>query len=173
MDKEKDKLSESQLRKIIKESVRQVLEAREKHLLMEMPYPRKSYKEKIENIIPQILINWCLVHYCTITQREQLKKHWKGELRGFLETAARYSIKGNDALETRLKIFTEVWNEGDFSQPNSMNLTIHNKFYEEGINTKTNEYATVIIDCINKIQEVFNAILSRNTDTIAEYVDTI
>lgn len=173
MMKEKVKLSENQLREVIKESVRQVLEAREKHLLMEMPYPRKAYKERIENTVPQILINWCLVHYCTITGREQLKKHWKGELRGFLETAARYSIKGNDAPETRLKVFNEVWNEGDYSQPDSMNLAIHNKFYEEGINTKSYEYATTIIDCIKGAQGIFSAILSRNTDTITDYVDTI
>ena len=171
--KETIKLTETQLREIIKKSVEQVLEAREKHLLIEMPYSRGVYKEKIDNELPQILINWCLVHFCTLTGREQLKKHWKGELRGHLETSARHSIKGNDAPEKRQKVFNEVWEENDYSMPNSMNLTIHNKFYEEGIDTKSNEYATTIIDCIKRIQEVFDIILSRNTETITQYVETI
>lgn len=173
MKNEKVNLSESQLREIIKESVKQVLEAKEKHLLMEMPYPRNVYKEKIDNEMPQILINWCLVHYCTQTGEIQLKKHWKGELRGHLSTAARHSIKGNDAPEKRLKVFNEIWEENDYSMPNSMNLTIYNKFYEEGIDTQSDEYATTIIDCIKGIQELFNVILSRNTETITQYVESI
>ena len=94
-------------------------------------------------------------------------------MRGHLSTAARHSIKGNDAPEKRQKVFNEVWEENDFSIPNAINLTVHNKFYEEGIDTKSDEYATTLIDCISKVQGIFNAILSRNTDTITQYVDTI
>ena len=171
--KEVIKLSESQLREMIRESVEQVLEARKRHLIMEMPYPRGVYKEKINNELPQILINWCLIHYYTITGKPLSKEHWKGELRGHLATSARHSIKGNDAPDKRQKVFNEVWEENDFSVPNVINLTVHNKFYEEGIDTKSDEYATTLIDCIGKAQGIFNAILSRNTDTITQYVDTI
>lgn len=167
------KLTESGLREMIKKSVEQVLEAKEKHLLMGMPYPRGVYKDKIDSELPQILITWCLVHFCTLTGREQPKNHWKGELRGHLEASAGHSIKGNDAPEKRQKVFNEVWEENDYSMPNSMNLTIHNKFYEEGLDTKSDEYTTTIIDCINRIQDIFNVILSRNTETITEYVETI
>ena len=173
MTRKKKTLSEAQMRERIVESVKQVLEAREKHLLMEMAYPRGVYKRKIDDEFPHILINWCLVHYCTITGKPLSKEHWKRELRGHLATASRYSIKGNDAPEKRLKVFNEVWEENDFSTPIAVNLTVHNKFYEEGIDTKSDEYATTLIDCINNAQGIFNAILSRNTDAITQYVETI
>lgn len=173
MTRKKITLSETQMREIIAESVKQVLEARKKHLLTEMAYPRGVYKRKIDDVFPQILINWCLVHYCTITGNPLSKEHWKGELRGHLATASRYSIRGNDAPDKRLKVFNEVWEENDFSTPIAVNLTVHNKFYEEGIDTKSNEYATTLIDCIRNAQGIFNAILSRNTDAIMQYVETI
>ena len=75
--------------------------------------------------------------------------------------------------EKRLKVFNEVWEENDFSTPIAVNLTVHNKFYEEGIDTKSNEYATTLINCINNAQGIFNAVLLRNTDEITQYVETI
>lgn len=173
MGKKAIKLTESQLREMVQESVKQVLEARAKHLLMEMALPRGVYKQKIDNELPLILINWCLVHYCTITGRPLSKEHWKVELRGHLATAARYSLKGNDAPEKRLKVFNQVWDENDFSMPNAINLTVNNKFYEEGLDVKSDDYSTTLIDCLSYARDIFDAILSRNTDTITQYVDTI
>lgn len=68
-------LNEAQMRGIIAESVNQVSEAREKHLLTEMAFPRSVYKRKIDEELPRILINWCLVHYCTITGEQLSKEH--------------------------------------------------------------------------------------------------
>ena len=140
---------------------------------MEMPYPRGVYKDKVDNEMPQILINWCLVHYCTIINREQLKKHWKGELRGHILTMSRHSIKGNDAPEKRQKVFDEIWYENDYSNPQMMNMAICNKFIEEGIDIQSKEYATTIIDCIQNIQDLFNVVLSRDISAITQYVETI
>ena len=173
MTRKRITLSDAQMRELIAESVKQVLEAREKHLLMGMAFPRGEYKRKIEGELPQILVNWCLVHYCTITGNPLSKEKWKGELREDLATASRYSIKGNDDPERRSKVFNEVWEENDFSLPNAINLTVNNKFYEEGIDVKSDEYATTLIDCISNAQGIFNAILSRNTDTIRQYVEKI
>ena len=61
----KIKLNEVELRRLIKESVKQVLESKEKQILLEMAFSRKIYKEKVDNEIPQILTNWCLVRYCS------------------------------------------------------------------------------------------------------------
>ena len=55
----KIKLNEVELRRLIKESVKQVLESKEKQILLEMAFSRKIYKEKVDNEIPQILTNWC------------------------------------------------------------------------------------------------------------------
>ena len=171
--KKKRTLDEVQMREIIAESVNQVMEARKKHLLMEMAFPRGVYKQKIDNVFPQIITAWCLVHYCTATGKPLSKEQWKGDLRENLETTARFAIRGNDAPDKRLKVFNEVWEENDFSLPNTINLIVNNKFYEEGFDVKSDAYATTLIDCISTAQGIFNAILSRNTDTIRKFVETI
>ena len=51
--KEVVKITETQLREIVKESVKQVLESRKKHLLIEMPLPRATYKERVDAGLPQ------------------------------------------------------------------------------------------------------------------------
>ena len=166
-------MEETKIREIIRESVRKVLNEKKKGLIIEMPYPRGTYKDKIDSELPQIFINWCLVRYRTITNTEPYKKHWKGKTRGHIYTAARYSLKGNDSIETRRKIFNELLSENDYNLPQTMNLVICNKFIEEQIDLESEEYEQVIIDCINNIQNIFELILNRNVKDINAYVETI
>lgn len=167
------KINEEHLRAIIRESVQKALEEQEKGLLMEMPYPRNVYKEKMDAELPQVLTNWCLVRYRTITGTEQYKKHWKGKVRGHMYTMARFSLKGNDSIDTRRKILYEILNDNDYDDPKYLNLTVCNKFIEEQIDIKSREYETCLIDCINSLNQIFETILSRDIETINQYVETI
>lgn len=166
-------MEETRMREIIRESVKKVLEEKKKGLITEMPYPRGVYKDKINSILPQIFTNWCLVKYRTITNTEPYKKHWKAELRGFMCTAARYTLKGNDSVETRQKVFNEILIENDYNLPQTMNLVICNKFIEEQISIESEQYEQVIIDCINSIGNILSRILNRDVPSIIEYIETI
>ena len=170
---EKLKLNEEQLRKIIRESIQQVLDWQNGDLLLEMAFPRKVYKEKINDVLIQILINWCLVRYCTLANRETVKSHWQGELRGHLLTASRLAIRKNDSAETRLKVLNEVWGDNDFSNPHYLNMAVCNKFLKEHIDIKSTEYEQTIIDCISDIQNIFDVILTRDIYVIRKYIETI
>ena len=161
------------LKKLIRESVSNVLESVKKGLLLEMPYPRGVYKNKVDDKMPQVLINWCLVHYCTLCGRENLKKHWKDELRGHMAEIARLSLKKNDSLEKRRKVFDEVWYENDYNVPNTMNLTVCNKFLNENIDINSEEYETTILDCIMSYDNLVEAMMSRNISVIYNYIETI
>ena len=169
----KKRITESELRSIIKESVKKVLEGREKHLLLEMPLHRKNYKERLTNELPQVIINWCLVHYCTIVGQEHLKEHWKGELRGHIFNMSSLSIKENDSVEKRLKVLSEIWVEDDYDKPENLTLKVCNKFINEGINIDSEEYITTIQDCLNCKDGLFNVILSRDIEATRSYVDFI
>ena len=128
-------LNEDELRQMIKESVKQVLEHNERQILLEMAFPRKVYKEKVDDEIPQILTNWCLVCYCSIAGTcEGLKPHWQGKLRGHMFTAARYSLKKNDSYASRQKVFNEIFGENDYYSIEHLNLTVCNKFIEARCN---------------------------------------
>lgn len=169
----KEKITESELRSIIKESVKKVLEGREKILLLEMPLHRKNYKERLTNELPQVIVNWCLVHYCTIVGQERLKEHWKGELRGCIFNMSSLSIKENDSVEKRLKVLSEIWVEDDYDKPENLTLKVCNKFINEKININSEEYITTIQDCLNCKDGLFNVILSRDIEMTRDYVDSI
>lgn len=142
-------------------------------LLIEMSLPQNIYKDRINSILPQVFINWCLIRYCSISGQEQLKKHWKDELRGHLYSLSRLSIKKNDSETTRKKVFLEVLRENDFDDPQFMTLTICNKFIEEKINIHSTEFEDAVLNCIKSIEDIFNLILSRNIDEINNYVEMI
>ena len=50
-------------------------------ILMEYAYKRKEYERDASARMQQILENWCLIHYVSLTgDKEVLKNHWKSEL---------------------------------------------------------------------------------------------
>lgn len=161
------------IRKLIKKSVREAIERCEDGLLLEMAFPRKTYKEKIDSLIPQILENWCLIRYCTITDNVENKSHWADELSGYLLTISRYSIKGNDAITKRAKVLSEIWNENDYDKPKFLNMTIANKFMKEKIDISSPEYKQVIEDCIASKDEIFDVVLLRDVQQINNYTRQI
>ncbi|MCQ2199435.1 MAG: hypothetical protein MJZ19_06920 [Paludibacteraceae bacterium] len=165
----KIRISEKKLHTILSEKIRAVLEENKRGMLNEMALPRKDYKDKVDSLIPQILENWCLVRYCSITDRTEYKIHWSDELRGHLLTVSRFSIKGNDSIESRKKVLQEIWTENDYNQAQFLNMTVVNKFIKEGIDTSTAEYGQVLKDCIDAEQDLFDIILSRDVDLITNY----
>lgn len=169
----KIRISEKKLHSILSEEIRAVLEENKRGSLNEMALPRKSYKEKVDSLIPQILENWCLVHYCTIIGRTEYKIHWSDELRGHLLTISRFSIKGNDSVESRMKVLQELWEENDYNQVQFLNMTVASKFIKEGIDISSTEYGQVLGDCIVSEQELFDVIISRDIALIANYSRSI
>lgn len=164
---------ENKLKSIISEEIGELQKENHKKILNEMTFPRKTYKEKIDSLIPQLLEKWCLIHYCTITGGGESKNNWRNELRVCFNTISRFLIKENDSMKSRLKVLTEIWDDNDFSNPTFLDLTIANKFIKENIGIDTTEYGKVISDCINSAQNIFDVILSRDILLIAKYVKTI
>ena len=166
-------MGETRMRELIRETVERVLTEKKRGIIVEMPYPRGKYKDKVDAELPQVFINYCLVRYRTLTNTESYKKHWKGEMRGHMYAISKYTLKGNDSIESRRKIFNEILSENDYNMPQFMSLTVCNKFIEEQINIKSEEYEQAVIDCIKSIPDISKLILNRNIDDIKSYVDSI
>lgn len=166
-------ISEIELKQIVQKTIREVLENKQRGLIMEMPFPRSVYKERVDAEFPQVLTNWSLVHYCTITNTESYKKHWKGKFRGHMYAIARLEVKGGDSPQKRQKVLAEIIEENNFLSPKVMTLTICNKFIEEKIDIHSQEFIQVINDCINSLQELCTLILNRDVDAINQYAESI
>lgn len=170
-------LTEKDLRILIKEIVTECLnEERNKMLLNEMSFNRNIFKDKIGNLTQQLLENWCLIHYVTLTgEMSELQSHWKSELKGHLLSIMRFKIKPKDNPDTRLKAIKEVWAEFEYFDPINVDITIRYKFEEENIATINNEqYNQVITDCIEYgNHDLIEIIANRNPDSVYEFVNTI
>ncbi len=166
-------MEEARMRELIRETVERALKENKRGLIVEMPYPRGKYKDKVDVELPQVFINYCLVRYRTLTNAESYKKQWKGGMRGHMYAISKYTLKGNDSIESRRKIFNEILSENDYNMPQFMSLTVCNKFIEEQINIKSEEYEQAVIDCIKSIPDIFELILNRNIDDVKSYVDSI
>ena len=159
---------------LVREQSKEVIENNKKGILTEMALPRKSVKARVVNIFPQIIENWCLIHYVTLSgDKEMYKNHWKSELFSHLTSICRLQIKENDNFDSRKKLFNQIMIEEDFTIPNSIHLVITSKFKKEGIDRTTETYNNILIDFINNINTIVNLISNKNDIEIEEYIDNI
>lgn len=149
--------------------IKEVIDANIKDVLLEMSFNRGVYKNKIENLFPQIIENWCLVHYCNLTQNTQYKNHWIGELKGHLRTCARFGIKPTDNYKNRLSAINNVIDDNDFENPKIINFVISTKFEKENISIKDNIYQYILGDCSREINTIADVIASQSMEKIDEY----
>ncbi|MBO6272460.1 hypothetical protein J6O48_06745 [bacterium] len=124
--------------------------------LFEMAYDRKEFKKLIENLAYQIYENWCLIRYCSITNtKEELKIHWKSELRAYLRKICRAEFKLN-----RTTAIKEVL----------MNLLeLNNNYNNHLIDDIAYKFETEQIDLIKEtdiIEEIINDWQSYGLDDI-------
>lgn len=166
-------LNEQKLRYLIKDVLREELR---KYVITEMAYDLKQYKNNVDNLIQQIIENWCLIRYSTLSnQYDEIKNHWKSELLAHMTNISSMKLKGNlDKATTKEKALYSIWNKRDLdTDENCIHLHIVHKFSKEGIPTKGDIYAQTISDCKNATKDIVNAILSNSYHKMVEYVQTI
>ena len=147
-----------------------------KSLLNEMAYERKEFKALLANGSIQIIQNWCLIRYAVLSHsKQELLPHWKTELIGHLEKVASHKLKGNDSKEARMKAIAEVWClDAEYgTDANVIDLTIHSKFLEEGINIDAAIYNQTIDDCMKASGTIMAAIASESSEHIENYVASL
>lgn len=163
-------ISEDRLRQILREELTNCIQ---ESLILEYAVPRKEFVEKIENLFDQIIENWCLVHYCTLVGRTELKEHWKSELRAHLLKSLRYKISGNNSYEARVKAIGSICDKDELNDANIINMTVNTKFKVEKIDVKSNEYKQCITDCANAMGDIINVIAKADIDFVDQYINII
>lgn len=54
-----------------------------------------------------------------------------------------------------------------------INLTVHGKFANEGLDVNSDSYKQAIDDCLTASEDIINAIASENAEKIAQYVSSL
>ena len=180
-------LTKTELSSIIKEAIENYINSKDadiesiakdvidehKQYIFEMAYKRKEYKEKIDNLSPQIIENWCLIRHCALYNNQNNRVHWGDELKGHLLTVARYNIKGTDRWEDKEQAIREVWNNNDYFEPRTIEYVINNKFRKEGFDRNSEKFLEIIHDCISSFNKLIHLMSLGDINDLYEYVDSL
>lgn len=165
------KLSMNDLRDIVYEVV---YKCYSKLPLNEYFVKRSKFVDNVWHLSYQIIENWCLVHYCTLVGRTELKEHWKDELIAHLTNIGRDGIKANNSVGTRMKAIAEGFDYASLYDGSERILQIvQDKFKQENINIDDAVIQTVK-DCSQAINDIAKVIAEYHVKIgIREYVNTI
>lgn len=157
-------LTEKKLQEIVAKEVEKALN--------EMAMPLSLYKDKVSDILPQLIENWCLVYYCRISgTHKHLRNHWASELSAAMGKIANMNIKGGNHAIVRMKALFHVWNLYDYDTSESViSNVIWNKFQKEHIDTTSVCYADTISAFLNSTKEIVDVLLTQSAEEIDAYV---
>ena len=160
------------LETIIRDVIREELQ---RYSLNEMAMSLKDYKHRIEGLLVQIVQNWCLVRYASLSNaHKQLISHWRSELYSYLTNIASLKIKNGNKADVKEKVLYDVINERDFdTDEQSISLVVSGKFFKEKISTDGQYYSDTISDFKENVKNIVNVILSGSEKVIRDYVLSI
>lgn len=162
------RLTEQDLHRIVRENVQKEL-----NILLEYYALNKSdFQEKVYNQTIQIVENWCLIKYCTLTNTDvnNCKNHWKVKLRTAFKKAAFGKLKGNDSVQSRYKAIKSTFDKADISDYEQVDFAIRDKFIAENISINSDEYIEVINLFIKNIDNIIECIAAKD---YYEYVENL
>lgn len=168
-------MTEIELRSLIKECVSEVLEQQKPYIITEMAMTLSDYKKKVESLMQQILENWCLIRYVSLTgDKIELKNHWKNELLTHMNNIASSKIKNGDSLSVKMNAIFYLWNKVDWdTDERCISQRLFAKFKKENIPTKGEIFAQIVSDFKNSTKLIAYALVDNSSESILNYIDTI
>ena len=134
---------------------------------------RSKYQDILRNLQKQIIQNWCLVRYCTITNTNMdLRSHWCSELIGYLYDICEIKLKDDKTYKIKLKATKQQYLEYSEldTDKDKIWIGIKQKFDKEHITDK-NIIDRVIEDFMNDIENICEMISSKPTQTLLDNIN--
>lgn len=68
-----------------------------KRSFLEMAFNKAKFQDIVDDLIEQIIQNWCLMEYCLLYRKElkETYEHWRGELESHMNNNSRRVVKGD------------------------------------------------------------------------------
>lgn len=148
-----------------------IREELQKYVITEMAMPLKDYKSRVEFLMQQILENWCLVRYATISgDKTEWKKHWSMELAAHINNVASMKVKNGD----KQKALYSLWNMYDWDTDEScIARRLITKFEIENLPTAGPIFAQIVSDFKNETTNLVKILTSDFDSEVAEYIKNI
>lgn len=161
------KITECQLKKIINETVNDVLNRI--GVMNEMAVPLKIYRARVDGLRFQLVENWCLCKYCQLFNPEcENFAHWLKELKACINNLKFLDIK--NGIDKRRTLTLMLIDDYDYDKTNMIVRIINDKFDSENINNNTQRarVASAFADGIQNLIEV----ISVDTISTNSYIQT-
>ena len=159
------KITESQLKEIINETVNDVLNRI--GMINEMAVPLKTYRARVDGLRFQLVENWCLCKWCQLFNPEcENFAHWITELKACIDNLKFVDIKnGIDKRKTLIKMLVTDY---DYDNANMIERIIRGKFVRENL-TDNVQKAQVCTAFADNIFGLIDAISMETIDS-DEYI---
>lgn len=136
-------------------------------LIYEMADNLSTFRLKLQDIMPQVIENWCLVKWCDMNPDELtskcLRNHWATELKAYMNKIVDRKVKCGRKDKV---IISSIINEMELNDKNEVANLIRNKFTKEGLEKYINVMAE---ECANNIKIICN-VLSKTKYDVEDYV---
>lgn len=135
--------------------------------LCEMAIDRADYVKKVDNLTQQIVENWCLIHYCTLYDSNNLNKnHWKSELDSYCFQLFEMKTKNN-----KQKILEQVLiRDNELNNKDVVYKWMQRKFRIENISNK-NQQDQICKDFSEYIEHLIYLIAGNDYQELYRYID--
>ena len=152
-----------------------IREELQRYIITEMAMSVKDYRKKVEVLLPQVLENWCLIRYSTLTgEMLEVKKLWKYELRAHINNIASIKLKNGNRQLTKRKALYTLWNMYDWdTDENCIAIRLYTKFDEENSPTNGAVFAQIVEDFKNETKALIGILTSDSNLEVMEYVNSI
>ena len=146
-----------------------ILEKLQNTLVFEMTYSRKELKNSFDDILDQIIENWCLVKYCSLYNVQNINKnHWANELAAHMYNILKRQLKNGDE-DAKLQLLKSVtYDQKEYTTAAAIKRCIRLEFKKENIQI-TNELCSA---CIEDLETILKLISKRDTEENYENIDT-
>ena len=146
-----------------------ILEKLQNTLVFEMAYSRKELKNSFDDILDQIIENWCLVKYCSLYYvQNNNKNHWVNELTAHMYNILKRQLK-NGGEDAKLQLLKSVaYDQKEYTTAAAIKRCIRFKFKKENIQI-TDELCSA---CIEDLETILELISKRDTEENYENIDT-
>lgn len=146
-----------------------ILEKLQNTLVFDMAYSRKELKNSFDDILDQIIENWCLVKYCLLYDTNNINKnHWTDELTAHMYNILKRQLKngGEDAKLQLLKLV--AYDQKEYTTAIAIKKCIRLKFKRENIQI-ADELCSA---CIEDLETILELSSKRDTEENYENIDT-
>ena len=124
------KITESQLKEIINETVNDVLNRI--GMINEMAVPLKTYRARVDGLRFQLVENWCLCKWCQLFKPEcENFAHWITELKACIDNLKFLDIK--NGIDKRTTLIKMLVTDYDYDNANMIERIIRGKFVRENL----------------------------------------